>query len=316
MVKIAIGTYVDAIDVTIPLTLAGAYDESFQRVDVTATATTVQSPGNDRCLTLDGNGAAMPVTLELLRFTGGNAQTASPQARFGGGVLAFDGVALTADRIRIDGCVASSGAGTGFGGGLAVLNATAVLDRAEILDNAANVLDAVGQARGGGIYLAGLFGAGRANLTLTNSRIVGNVAQDSNSSAGSGGNDGYGGGLFVGGANQTNVVLQNNLWQDNAARRAKAGWGRWFGGVGGRVHEFCQPRRRATGGGLPVVAEVGQDRVSGDHGVAILDGERGEIHPLCLSGDIHGADRRDGRTFGPLRDFGGMVGGEGASRGA
>jgi len=70
----------------------------------------------------------------------------------------------------------------------------------------------------------------------------------------------------------------------------------WLGGrdrrAGCGVHQLRESRGRAVGGGLPVVARLGQDRLPGEHGGAVL-----RAH-LCLA-DRDRNQTGDGRALTP-----------------
>lgn len=212
-IVVAAGTYAEEISIGRSLTIQGAGED----------ATIIDGEGNGRPITIDGaddETGPVVVRIEDVRVTNGNATSAALPARFGGGILVTGGATLHGEDLQIDNNVASTAAQTGFGGGLAVVGASAHLTRTTILSNTASVrATGTGQGSGGGLYAAGLTGSGRAVLSLYNSEVRGNVA---NNTPG-GGNLASGGGLRVGDSDDTRITLTNTIWEANQARGENAG---------------------------------------------------------------------------------------------
>jgi hypothetical protein len=226
-VRIGQGTYPGAVTVTRSVTLEGDYGPGFVRAPQRDPARTVlDGGGNARPLTITG--AATAVTLDGLRIANGDASAAAPRPGAGGGVLVTDGATLTAAEVRIEGNVANRGAGAGLGGGLAVINGQATLNGVTVLGNSAKA-GGTGPGLGGALYLAGADGQGRAVLQLTNCEILVNVANAS--PAAGGGDEGSGGGLYVGESADTQLTFFENAWEQNVARAAAAGAGPGRGGA-------------------------------------------------------------------------------------
>lgn len=187
------------------------------------TATIINGAGSGRPITIDSSGGPVEVRLEDLRMTHGNA-TLAANPRFGGGILVTDRATLYGQNLQIDGNVASTSPLTGFGGGIAILNGAAYLSNTLILSNTANT---TGEGTGGGLYVVGVSGAGGVVLSLNDSAVRYNVANDGSGPIGSGG------GLRVSDSDHTLITLVNNVWEGNMARGPNASpAGNANGGVG------------------------------------------------------------------------------------
>ena len=200
-IVLSAGTFNESLTIGRSLTLQGAGK----------TATIIDGSAANRVVTISGSNSV--VKLYNLRITGGNATSAPSNPRFGGGILVAGGATLHGETIQIDQNVANTGANTGFGGGLSVRDGSTHLTRTMIFSNGAKAPFIGGSGEGGGLYIAGNLGAGRAILTMVDSQIMDNAAH-----AAPTGVHGRGGGLFVGASNDTQISLSGNTWRGNIAR--------------------------------------------------------------------------------------------------
>ncbi|MEX1019045.1 MAG: plastocyanin/azurin family copper-binding protein [Litorilinea sp.] len=211
-------------------------------------ATTINGNNDGRVITIDGPG--ITVHLRDLRVTGGDASDNTPTIlihRIGGGILVDNGATLYIENVRVEDNTAFAGvtrggfgggigvyrastlhatdlylednlasgsSGTGFGGGLAVVDGAAYLTRTHVINNVGNFRAGTfsGTGTGGGIYVAGETGSGQAVLSMWDSEVRGNIAANSE-----GGGNGIGGGLRVGSSEDTRVNIYTTLFADNRA---------------------------------------------------------------------------------------------------
>lgn len=142
-----------------------------------ARGVTIAGPGADQ-LTIDGGGKGRlfyvstgePVTIAGLKLTGGRAATANTEGH-GGAIAEAGGGHLTLRDLEISGNEVFATHSSAGGGGVSIVDGTALLERVALFDNAAGTDD--GQARGGGIEVHSNAGA----VTLRNVTVAGNRAE-------------------------------------------------------------------------------------------------------------------------------------------
>lgn len=192
------GTYNENLNISRSLTLQSAGGSK----------PVVDGGGNGRVVTINGS---ITVYLTNLRLTNGDATSASPSLRNGGGLLVTGGATLHAANLQIDNNIASTAAQTGFGGGVAINPGSAYITDTLVTNNHASRREGTftGGGQGGGLYVNG-----DSYLSLYSSDVTNNVAAYR---AGDGTTSfAAGGGLFQNG--DSTVETAQNTWHNNVAR--------------------------------------------------------------------------------------------------
>ncbi len=200
-IRVAQGTYLEAVQVTKTLQLEGGWNADFTLQDWTRYTTTIDAQRAGPVIRIEG---IISPTLEGFLLTGGDA---SANMGLGGGVRVYyggleQGGTTTLKHNVITNNLACAQAGClGQGGGVHVYNSTLLLDANTLVSNTA-CAGAGGSGQGGGLYID----AG-AQATLAGNSILNNTAGPSS--------DSQGGGVYAGQL----TVAENNTVADNAAAR-------------------------------------------------------------------------------------------------
>ncbi|MHB8080039.1 MAG: S8 family serine peptidase [Candidatus Krumholzibacteriia bacterium] len=212
--------------------LFGGYNAGFTTRDPLGTPTLLNATAGATGL-LFQPGTGLGTVVDGLRISGGGGQVfSSPQAgRYGGGIIC-NGSSPTLRNLEVTGCSVGTSVEFGGGGGVVLVNSTALLDNVTVHGNQA--------VQGGGVYVY------QGAPTLRNCRIYDNVLVQDN-----GAYPPRGGGVYA-----TDTALQLNGCEISGHVDADAGGGVYAANtagttslalVGNRIHHNTA---RAKGAGL------------------------------------------------------------------
>ncbi len=227
-VRVAEGTYSEAITITQSITLAGGWNNDFSARDWDVYVSTIDAQRAGSVIVIP---AGITVTVEGFTITGGDA---SAGLGWGGGIkigesFNSDGFSTIRHNIIIDNIACTHDGCQGQGGGIHVYNNTALIEYNDIIGNVARTGGTHG-GEGGGV-MAGWM----SDVTLVGNTIMSNTAIYSTSGLwrGEGGGvygysysiimrdntiaynvaaihgPGYGGGAYMGGDLYNNQILSN-----------------------------------------------------------------------------------------------------------
>ena len=141
------------------------------------------------------------------------------QAQYGGGMYINDSAAvqLTDVNITRNHAVSTTGAGTGYGGGIYISSTSTnvTISNSSINGNTATGVAGTSSAGAGDAYGGGILCKG--TLVLDQSSVSGNIAQGGNAKSGSNSRNGggaYGGGIYAS-KSEANVTIQNSVISGN-----------------------------------------------------------------------------------------------------
>jgi len=197
------------------LSVRGGYRADFGAWDPEVYSTTLDAQGQGRVIYAAGPGITL--TLEGLRLTGGDASGLGGEGGpydVGGGLYVLQATALISGNLFLNNFAHYTGfPNGGRGGGLYLAQSVATL-RNNIFHN--NTASAIFEGHGGGLFLSD-----------SNAELLDNTIQENTASAASNGT-GYGGGLYQSGGEAS---LTGNTIVSNTAKTSGSGYA-----VGGGVH--------------------------------------------------------------------------------
>ncbi len=233
------------------VTFSGGWNQDFTVQD-TNTPTVVDGGGMDRPLTVENMGMGnIQIEFDNFTFTNGDASDETTAPGKGGGIYSH-GVDLTITNSTISGNKAISqydsntSPGNAAGGGIYVIGGSVTIQNSSIQGNFAAFVDFSDPGSdpngsitsfpgfGGGIYHENDDMSGFHDLTITDSTISGNTAQNSTQGGGVFSIDGCGGGIFSHQAPTAltdppaSILIQNLTVSSNVANSSIGGNG--FGG--------------------------------------------------------------------------------------
>ena len=203
-VRVAQGTYLEAITITKSINLEGGWNSDFSVQDWDTYVSTIDAQRTNSVIFIP---TGITATVEGFTITGGEPGFHRPWGggiRIGGSGIGNAAFVAIRHNVITDNVVCSTGACTGEGGGISVSYANALIEYNTIISNVANAANVNG-GRGGGISTGW-----RASVEIAHNTIMSNTAAYSTTGLWGG----YGGGIYTYGS--TNIH-DNELAYNTAA---------------------------------------------------------------------------------------------------
>ncbi len=223
-VRVAQGTYLEAVTITKSINLEGGWNSDFSVQDWDTYVTTIDAQRTASVIQIHG---AITVTVEGFTITGGDG---SDYLGWGGGIEVYGDVVngnanvTIAHNVITDNIGCTHNSCQSQGGGIRIGVANAVIENNTIISNTARTNIGTLSGRGGGVY-AGW----QSDVTLTDNTIMSNTATYSST----GYARGEGGGVY---GYSDSLTMRNNTVAYNIAAMHGPGYG---GGVyaGGSLYD-------------------------------------------------------------------------------
>lgn len=277
-IRVAQGTYLEAVVVAKSVILEGGWNASFTARDWNVYVTQIDAQRAGSVINVQG---AISPTIEGFVLTGGDA---SSHLGWGGGILAQgewdgEGTIVIRHNVITDNIACHETGCQGYGGGIMVYSSRAVIEYNTVISNAART-GGSGSGQGGGITLWGY----PMEATLTGNTIISNTAVFSTVGTYA---TGEGGGFWAEGA--CDLVARDNEVRDNVAAAKGNGYGggiytcgEWY--ANHILSNTASISGTSYGGGVYAyhVPEFNDNVVQGNVASKTGDGSGGGIYALYL----------------------------------